>query len=428
MKSFVGRAVRFLGRFIFSLFAIIGIITALCLAVNYAAYKSLSPPQAPTDTLALLHGPGSPASLELYRHIFKLAPGEDPMGRFKASPSFARHPTLQFITQPIDNRFFRVGREGIRYQPGWDDAFIGNLLAGTRPLIFAFGGSTTLGHGIANDETWPYFLNRVIEQKSAAAGPQQTPVVMNFGAQAYDQHTEIDKLIYLLKAGYRPSKVIFLDGWNDLFMARTNMRLVDQVIYHGFSVSRGEIAFTRGGSYHQPRNLDLFLDSLPLYQYLQQSKRQLPQIDKIKVDRNAFDDGFDFQEAEYLFRHWAEFGERHREHFKKRILDYYRNNLKLLKTLSAGYGFKLEVLFQPIGLLDETNSFVPARSRTGLGYRYVAELAATVKSAIAAGELDMVDISGALDAMDEPRYIDVAHYSPAANQELARVIASILDR
>ena len=74
------------------------------------------------------------------------------------------------------------------------------------------------------------------------------PVVLNFGAQAYDQRTETDKLIYLLRRGYRPTKVVMLDGWNDLFLARSNMRAVDRVVYHGFAQGRGEIAFTPGGT------------------------------------------------------------------------------------------------------------------------------------------------------------------------------------
>ena len=31
------------------------------------------------------------------------------------------HPTLPFATQQIENRYFRVGLEGIRYEPGWSD-------------------------------------------------------------------------------------------------------------------------------------------------------------------------------------------------------------------------------------------------------------------------------------------------------------------
>ena len=29
-------------------------------------------------------------------------------------------------------------------------------------------------------------------------------------------------------------EIVMLDGWNDLFIARSNMRAVDRVVYHGF--------------------------------------------------------------------------------------------------------------------------------------------------------------------------------------------------
>ena len=151
------------------------------------------------------------------------------MARFTASPAMVMHPTLPFATQRIENRYFRVGLEGIRYEPGWSDEDVRALLAGSRPLIFAFGGSTTLGHGLAADETWPHMLNGILGANVGPASTATGPVVINFGSQAYDQRTEIDKLIYLLRRGYRPSKVVMLDGWNDLFIARSNMRAVDRV-------------------------------------------------------------------------------------------------------------------------------------------------------------------------------------------------------
>jgi len=344
------------------------------------------------------------------------------MARFKASPTFAAHPTLSFITEPINNTYFHIGYEGIRYESGWGDSNVVSLLTGTRPLIFVLGGSTTLGHGLASDETWPYFLNTIL----ANGGRQPAPIALNFGAQAYVQTLELAKLIYLLKSGYRPNTVIFLDGWNDLFMARSNMRLADQVIFHGFASGHGEIVFTPGAIIGKPNTLALFLQSLPVYRLLQEMKRVPHSIDSIRPARDAFADGFDFREADYLHFHWAEFGELHRERYKQLIVENYRGNLKLLQALASEYGFRVLVFYQPIGLLDSSNSFVSPLARQAPGYRYLAELNDTVRKAISSGHLQMIDISDALNSLNEVRYIDVAHYTPAANRELARVIATHL--
>ncbi len=422
LVSYAFRARGFLVRLVRDALLIAGMAAILFALINYAAYVSLPQQKPPSDLFSLITWPGSPASIDLYRRIFRLAPDEDPMGRFKASPNFAMHPTLPFVTQTINNRYFRVGLEGIRYEPDWNDAQVAALLSEAPRTIFVLGGSTTLGHGVAGDETWPYFLNRIVADGSGV-GRGQAAVVINLGAQAYDQRMEIDKLIYLLKIGYRPSKVVLFDGWNDLFLARSNMRLVDKVIYHGFAVNRGDIAFTPAAALFQPSFSELFLQSLPIYRLIQSRQSTLEPIESVKMDRNAFIDGFGFKEADYLFRYWAEFGEQNRERFEQEIVEYYQRNLKLLKALADAYGFTLQVFLQPIGLFDDTNLFVPPTARTAPGYRYIAGLFTTVRAAIARGELDMIDVSEALNSLPEPRYLDVAHYTPASNKELARDIA-----
>ena len=402
----------------------IGALAMMFASANLAARAFLRTPSPPNDVFAALDWPGSAASKKLYREIFKLSANDDPMARFNASPPLVMHPTLPFATQRIENRYYKVGLEGIRYESSWGDDDVDALLAGSTPLIFALGGSTTFGHGLASDETWPHLLNVILSANVLSESPAARPVVVNFGAPAYDQHTEIDKLIYLLRRGYRPTKVVMLDGWNDLFIARSNMRAVDRVVYHGFAQGRGEVAFTPGGIINRPSYLHLFLEYSPLQQLIRHWQAGTRRIETVKFDRDAFVDGFDFREADFLFRHWALFGEHHREKYKGEIVAYYRTNLKLLKALADAYGFAFHVFYQPIGILDDTNPFVSARARGAPGYRYISELVDVVRAAIARGDIPMTDISNALTNMPGPRYLDVAHYSPAANAMLAQTIAN----
>ena len=420
----IDEAATQLGRVARSVVLMIGVVAILFAGANFVAKLLLPTPRLPNDVFAAVDWPGSAASKDLYRRVFKLSVNDDPMARFSASPPLVMHPTLPFATQRIENRYYRVGLEGIRYEPGWSDEDVGALLVGSRPLIFAFGGSTTFGHGLAADETWPHMLNVILDANADAASTATRPVVVNFGAQAYDQRTEIDKLIYLLRRGYRPSKVVMLDGWNDLFIARSNMRAVDRVTYHGFAQGRGEVAFTPGGTINRPSYLHLLLEYSPLQQLIRHWQDGPRRIEAMKFDRDAFADGFDFREADFAFRQWASFGEHHRESYKREIVEYYRTNLKLLNALADAYGFALHVFYQPIGVLDDSNPFVRARARVAPGYRYISELVASARAAMAHGDIAMTDISDALTDMPGPRYLDVAHYSPEANTVLARTIAN----
>lgn len=388
-------------------------------ALNLLAIPFVQPTITNTnDVLANVVAPDSPEGIAIYERIFKTGDPKDALARLSASPNFAMHPTLEFITQPVNNKYFHIGLEGIRYEPEWDDRKVASLLSGGTPLIFAMGSSTIMGHGIAGDETIPYYMNKLMKDS-------QVQVALNFGAQAYDQNLELAKLIYLLKIGYRPEQVIFLDGSNDLFLARSNMRLADKVTFHGFSISRGEVAFTPGTIQNRASNLKLLIHSLPIYRALFDRPRPLSLAD-IKLDRNAFTDGFDFREADYVFRYWAAFGEMHRGRLKDELIESYRENLDLLSALASHYHFKATVFYQPIGLFDPTNPFVKSSARSAPGYRYLNELFAATRRQIANGQLSMIDLTGALDSLKEDRYLDVLHYTPAANQRLAAAITGYL--
>src|SRR5207248_273204 len=78
--------------------------------------------------------------------------------------------------------------------------------------IWLFGGSTMFGANISNDETISAHLN-VLDPDGH---------YLNFGVPSYHQNLEIDKLLLLLRKGYRPSKVVFLDCWNDLTALRSS--------------------------------------------------------------------------------------------------------------------------------------------------------------------------------------------------------------
>jgi lysophospholipase L1-like esterase len=403
-------------RLIKDAFAVLGIGVALFVLLNVIVAKFLlkSPPSAQQDVFSAVSWPGSSESLAIYRRVFNLSPTDDPMARFKASPTFAPHPALPFITASTDNQYFRVGIEGVRYEPGWTDVDVRKYLA-ERTTIFAFGGSTTFGHGLAGDETWPHYLGRTLQAQGG-------PIVLNFGAQAYDQATSLRKLIQVLKAGYRPSHVLFLDGWNDLFIARSNMRAEERVIYHGFSVAHGAITFTPGVVTPQPDYLGLALRMLPAHQLIQQWRQPPLSVESIHMGRDAYTEGFDFREADFVHRNWAALGEKYRAHFGEQLIVQYRANAKVLGALAREYGFRVSVFLQPIGLFDPTNPFVPAVVKNALGYSYMEEMFAALRAEAQTGTL--VDISSALREMTADRYIDVAHYTPEANAQLARIIAS----
>lgn len=108
-------------------------------------------------------------------------------------------PWVGMRERPTTSRFVNVDEYGIRS----NGRPIGTIAA-LQDAIWFFGGSTTFGYGVADHESIPARLEATLGR----------PVV-NFGAAAFFSAQENLRLVQVLRYGYRPSRVIFLDGINE---------------------------------------------------------------------------------------------------------------------------------------------------------------------------------------------------------------------
>ncbi|MBS29104.1 MAG: hypothetical protein CL566_09335 [Alphaproteobacteria bacterium] len=413
---------RLITKFLNTALVTLGLAAILFVGANIAAHFALeeTSDNRPKDLFGSVIWPGSPEGDRFLAAAFPDKTRAEITARRDLGPGFVMHPVLHYATAAVENSAYHIGLEGIRYEPDWTDEMVQSWLARGKNLVFVFGGSTVLGQGVANDETLTFYLNNLSDERHR---------FLNFGSQAYDQHREIEKLVYLLRAGHRPAHVIFLDGWNDIIdMARSNMRLADKVIFHGFSVHRGEIAFTPGSLVARPDYNNLLASLFPLTRLSAHVQRMPVTLDKINPRRDGLVDGFDFREAEYVFWNWEAFADRHRGLLKADILAYFSKNTALIAALAEGFRFGASVFYQPLGTLDPKNPFVPDDARKGRGYAHIVEMDAAIRGAISRDALPMIDLSAAFRNLDAARYVDMAHYSPAGNREIAEAILAELSQ
>ncbi len=78
--------------------------------------------------------------------------------------------------------------------------------------IFLFGGSTTFGYGVADDQTIASHLQEFLAEQS-----QRQAKVYNFGAGYFYSTQERALFLNLLEQGTVPHVAIFIDGLNDLY-------------------------------------------------------------------------------------------------------------------------------------------------------------------------------------------------------------------
>ncbi len=112
----------------------------------------------------------------------------------------------QFKEAPFHGRYVNVDPSGFRAstpQGPWppDPANFN---------IFLFGGSTTFGYGLSDDETLSSAIQHLLSRTSAR------PVfAYNFGRGSYFSTQELMLYYRLLASGSVPQVVVFVDGLND---------------------------------------------------------------------------------------------------------------------------------------------------------------------------------------------------------------------
>jgi hypothetical protein len=109
---------------------------------------------------------------------------------------FRYMPIVGLVQDAISSRFVNIDAHGVRA-----NGARGNPIDGA---TWFFGGSTTLGWGVADHETIPAQLESLLSRP-----------VINFGVRAHFSTTENRLLRHYLRLGYRPAAVVFLDGINE---------------------------------------------------------------------------------------------------------------------------------------------------------------------------------------------------------------------
>lgn len=315
-------------------------------------------------------------------------------------PQNVSHPTLSFMMQPIKNGNYEVGIENCRY-----DAFCNatNFYKNVNGGVWVFGGSTTFGVNVSSNQTYTSYLNQLDKDNH----------YFNFGVSAYHQSLEIDRLILLLKKGYRPKKVIFMDGLND----------ITQLTFTNYSSSetpaKAHIAYTSTYNVERAFNNYSIVNSLPIVKLM---------ILKNKKNQNNFEDIYSEKVLYHqnpLFHYNAVVKYPAKiKNIDKKVTDYYKNNLILIENLSKSYGFEYQVYFQPNGILYTKNSFVTNYNDFKVdlsNYNYISHAYEIIRNKIKSGELKMTDITDIHNQLKYP-YVDLVHYSSNLNKNIAKAI------
>lgn len=330
------------------------------------------------------------------------------------TPNVIAHPTLEFTERPVKSKFYNVGFENMRYTGFVTEANAKEKINGS---VWVLSGSTGFGHGVADDESFVHYLDAL----------DDSDTYINFAFQGAMQHNEIDKVILLLKKGYRPRGIIFLDGLNDTISCLgTNFgpAEITRFPWTAYGYTYNIKAF------HQQKSLFGMFGELPIGHVVEQWRAHLgPDTVHIVNGYSRTDDPNDlfvtnprahFAKTDYMYVNKVE----HLALYEKKILDYYRANLELIQRIGFAYRIRTTVVFQPNGMILDTNPFIKdvAAYRQEEIYRLLAGMYAAVQKGLEDRTIPpMLDLSE-LHAGCTDCYVDLAHYHPSFNEKLAAAV------
>ena len=337
------------------------------------------------------------------------------------TPGATGHPALSIMMRPIAEGHYHSGPEGTRRSCRGGEP----LEAPLNGAVWMFGGSTTYGSGVSDCETVASALNDL--------DPANT--YLNFGVESRVQNSEIEHLLLLLRKGYRPKAVLFLDGLNDI-----DINALQEPLFSPFEAT----AVPQQPYYFRIQNDDAIfhanlLANLPLVRALSRAAPPAA-IEALP----PCGDGADLYRPDGQFHtaplaHYGRnlslwMGLRHftadqltdtlRESCGGRMVTLYRGNGAFLATLAEAFGFDYRVYFQPLAVLSPENPFIrdPATFRAGAQYALLSHLVERVRGEIAAGALPGFHDLSRVGMECGDCWVDPNHYTPAFNRRLAEAM------
>jgi lysophospholipase L1-like esterase len=135
-------------------------------------------------------------------------------------------PHTEYCETPFKSKTLNICTDptGVTYRTGHKKCFVD--IDSSTYRVYILGGSTSFGVFVADSETWPSRLSKLLMLKY----PNRKIEVVNYAVTGYSITEEFLRLYDLVKLGHRPSMVIVLDGLN-LGMESDQSRFTNSFFY-----------------------------------------------------------------------------------------------------------------------------------------------------------------------------------------------------
>jgi hypothetical protein len=296
-------------------------------------------------------------------------------------------PITQLRPRPLHGRFVNVEAGGfrrVRDQGPWPpDRSLTN--------IFVFGGSTTFGFLVDDDQTIPSYLQRY-------AGAQHGRVnVYNFGRPGYTSTQELLLYLSLLRDGFVPNVAVFIDGLNECQEWTSNPPLgahwPDEYVYTAIENAK-----------RSPSSYLLLLSALPM------SGLTRSIAERLGLDRHTDD----LQPVPSDVPGY--------------IVDRWLKNKKAIEVLSRGYRVNVNFVWQPVAAYKYDLRYFKFPRTVLRDESWVPAVYPAVEKLAGEGKLDrdFLNLSDMQEKEQQNLYVDGSHYNAEFSDKIASRIHSFL--
>ena len=292
----------------------------------------------------------------------------------------------QLRLRPQHSRYVNVEAPGfrrIRQQGPWP-------LDRSAINVFVFGGSTTFGLCMDDDDTIPSFLQELV-----GAGSRGQINVYNFGRPGYTSTQELLLYLSLLRGGFVPSVAVFIDGLNDSVEWM-------QTPTHGFPWPD---AYVYAAIEAQKRSAwSLALQRSPMGDFAQWISAKLPANRRPDVQSSPS------EIRDSILKRWLE-------------------NRSSIAALSSAYRVKVAFVWQPVAAYKYDLRYDMFRNYSQLATeKYAPAVYLEIEKMEARGQLgeNFLNLAGIQRDQKVNLYVDPWHYNKAFSREIASRIGNFL--
>ena len=288
--------------------------------------------------------------------------------------NFVYEPWTGFKETPRQGRYINVSADGFRQTSGSP--------AEPDHWVFLFGGSTTFGYGVADNQTIASYL----QARLAEVYGSNTFGVRNYGRAYHFSSQELLVLSTLLRQGLRPSVAIFVDGANERQQEPDYVNEMREM----FSRYQDEVE----GDLPLGRLLADLAVQAPIYPYLRRlsgAPARPAGAKRVPPDATA-----------------------------SQIAQRYEANIEDIRLLCERYGVVPFFVVQPLpGYRNEHKTHVFLREPVP---QAILEVLALMEASTANSRPHRVNLTGLLDGYRKQPFVDPLHYTPEVHKMIAHRI------